>query len=171
MHDYLLDTNILGHLAEFRAGISNSITDRLKKHLKDRPHPLRIHLCPISIGEVEYGIRVGPYDKDYESIKKILLTFDCFDINRTVAYENYSKLRSKLYDKYALKEKKEKKAERKRVSEWFDPTIDKDLQVNENDVWIAAVAMTYNFILVTNDKMTAIRSVAGSELQFEDWLS
>jgi len=134
---------------------------------------LHFFLSPISVGEVEYGIRVGPYDKKehYESVRKTMLAFQCLDIDRNIAIENYSILRAKLFEKYAPQDKKGKSIHKKRISEWFDPTKDKDLQVNENDVWIAAVAMAYNLILVTNDKMTAIKNVVGTDLQFEDWLT
>lgn len=172
MKDYLLDTNMLGYFAELHAGIDNPTTRQIKQYLNNISKSSKVLLSPISIGEVEYGIRVGPYEKEehYESVRKTILAFQCLDIDRNVAFENYSTLRAKLFDKYAPKEKKGKSS-KKRISEWFEPTKDKDLQVDENDVWIAAVAMTYNLILVTNDKMTAIKNVIGSDLQFEDWLS
>ncbi len=172
MKDYLLDTNMLGYFAEFRAGIDSPNTRQIKKHLNIKPESSKIFLSPISVGEVEYGIRIGPYEKKehYESVRKTILAFLCLDIDRNVAFENYSSLRAKLFNKFAPKDKK-RKSSKKRISEWFDPTKDKDIQVDENDVWIVAVAMTYNLILVTNDKMNAIKNVVGSDLQFEDWLS
>jgi predicted nucleic acid-binding protein len=172
--DYLIDTNILGYFAELRAGVDNENTKLIKQHLNDETKSIKkIFLCPISIGEVKYGLRVGPYKKveHCESINKILLAFPCLEIDRNIAYEKYSELRSKLFNKFAPKSKKNNKAEKKRISEWFNPIKDKDLQVDENDVWIAAVAMTYNLILVSHDKMNAIKKIVGADLQFEDWLS
>ena len=38
------------------------------------------------------------------------------------------------------------------------------------NLWIASVAIAYNIILVTRDKMNAVKNVVGSDLQFENWL-
>ena len=39
----------------------------------------------------------------------------------------------------------------------------------ENDLWIAAQAISRNLILVTNDKLTRITEVAGSDLRIDNW--
>jgi len=43
--------------------------------------------------------------------------------------------------------------------------------MDENDLWIASVAMAHNLVLVTHDKMNAIKNITGSDLRFEDWLT
>jgi tRNA(fMet)-specific endonuclease VapC len=42
------------------------------------------------------------------------------------------------------------------------------LGVNVNDVWITACALEHGLILLTSDKMTAIKDVT-PEVQFENW--
>lgn len=171
---YLLDTNILGYLAELKAGENSPECTALENHLKGLPQPqnTRIFLCPITIGEVEYGLRIAPYGKpeQHEQARQILSAFPVFDININIARDCYADLRAKLFDKYAPRNRKGK-SYNKRIREWRDPTTDKQLQMDENDLWIVAVAMAHNLVLVTHDKMNAIKSITGSDLRFEDWLT
>ncbi len=79
-------------------------------------------------------------------------------------------LRAKLYNKYAPKSKKGQSSRKKRIEEWKDPTTSKELQIQENDLWITAIALAYNLILVTDDAMTPILKIAGSDIEFENWI-
>ncbi|MDQ1273816.1 MAG: tRNA(fMet)-specific endonuclease VapC, partial [Planctomycetota bacterium] len=123
--------------------------------------------------EVEYGLRVDPYNRpeQHEQARQILSSnFTPLEINEIIAREYYADLRAKLFNKYAPRDRKGKSCN-KRIREWRDPTTDKELQMDENDLWIAAVAMAHNLVLVTHDKMIAIKSITGSDLRFEDWLT
>lgn len=57
------------------------------------------------------------------------------------------------------------------IEEWLDPATGKTLGVNENDVWIVAVALTYNLTLVTSGKMDHIKAVAPPELSVLNWMN
>ena len=57
------------------------------------------------------------------------------------------------------------------IEEWLDPATGKTLGVNENDVWIVAVALTYNLTLVTSGKMDHIKAVATHELSVLNWMN
>jgi predicted nucleic acid-binding protein len=50
----------------------------------------------------------------------------------------------------------------------IDPVTSRELGIQENDLWIAAQALEYNLVLVTNDKMDRIRDVC-EDLQVENW--
>lgn len=167
---YLLDTNILGYFAELKAGIISPECKALETRWKGSQHA-RIFLCPITIGEVEYGLRVGPYDKSeqHKQAREILSAFPVININIDIARDCYAALRAKLFGKCAPKDRKGN-SRNKRLREWIDPATDKELQIDENDLWIASVAMAHNLVLVTHDKMNAIKSIAGTDLRFEDWL-
>ncbi|MGR3178067.1 MAG: hypothetical protein ACUZ8E_08435 [Candidatus Anammoxibacter sp.] len=89
-------------------------------------------------------------------------------INSDVAKNYYAKLKAKLFEKFALKEKKSRQ---NRIEQWRYPSTGKELQIQENDLWIASVAMSFNLILVTNDKMNAIKEVVGTDLEIIDWLN
>lgn len=171
--DYLLDTNIIRYIFELEAGSKSTECQALKMRLESL-QKARIFLSPITVGEVEYGIRVGPFDAPHkEKFKKlatILTSYHCMNIDAHIARQYYSLLRARLYEKYAPKRKKGRSAEKKRIEEWKDPTTSKELQIQENDLWISAIAWAYNLILVTNDAMRPIISVAGNEIGFDNWI-
>lgn len=166
--DYLLDTNIAGYLAELKSGISSKKTYALSQKLYNIPKESKIFFCSITIGEIEYGYQVSPphMKNDILLICNYLQGQMIINIDQNIARETYSILRAKLFEKYAPKSGKKKK----RVEEWMDPTTSKQLQIQENDVWISAVAMNLNLILVSEDKLNAIRSVTKGDLEIEQWL-
>lgn len=172
--DYLLDTNIIRYIHELEAGGQSTECQALKSRLESLPQNTRIFLSPVTTGEVEYGIRVGPFDdpdnEKYKKLVNILTSYPCLNIDCEIARQYYSLLRARLYEKYAPKRKKGQSAGKKRIEEWKDPTTSKELQIQENDVWISAIAWAYNLVLVTNDAMTPILDVAGKDIEFESWI-
>ncbi len=172
--DYLLDTNIIRYIHELEAGGQSKESMALKTRLESLPQNARIFLSPVTTGEVEYGIRVGPFDdpdnEKYKKLVNILSIYPCLDIDCAIARQYYSLLRARLYEKYAPKRKKGQSAGKKRIEEWKDPTTSKELQIQENDLWISAIAWAYNLILVTADAMPPIHTVAGDDIDFENWI-
>ncbi|MFH2045649.1 MAG: type II toxin-antitoxin system VapC family toxin [Pseudomonadota bacterium] len=174
--DYLLDTNIIRYIHELEAGSQSSECIQLREKLESLPKNARILLSPVTAGEVEYGIRVGPFadphKEKYKQLAGILTRYPCLTIDCDIARQHYSLLRAKLYDKYAPRRKKGQSAGKKRIEEWKDPTTSKELQIQENDLWITAVALAYNLILVTDDAMSPIHEISGGdiEIEFENWI-
>ncbi|MGD9160807.1 MAG: type II toxin-antitoxin system VapC family toxin [Desulfobacteraceae bacterium] len=172
--DYLLDTNIIRYIHELEAGSQSGECEALKIRLGLLPENARIFLSPITVGEVEYGIRVGPYNdphkEKYKRLTNILESYPCLTIDCDIARQYYSLLRAKLYYQYAPKSKKSKTDRKKRIEEWKDPTTSKELQIQENDLWITAIALAYNLILVTADAMKPIIKIIGSDVEFENWI-
>jgi predicted nucleic acid-binding protein len=83
---------------------------------------------------------------------------------RTYTAEEYGKLRGLLCTN-VLKRKKGLRTE-----ELVDRFTWLELGSLENDLWIAAQAITHNLTLVTNDeKLNRIRDVAGNDLHIENW--
>ena len=168
MKDYLLDTNIIGFIVDYKNGSTKKDSVAVGKKLSlIKKTNAKLLLCPVSVGESEYGIRLNIKGTLHKSVilKSIIDSFGFMDINKNIARESYSELRKRLYIKYAPKKKKSSWPE-----EWVDPISSKEIQIQENDLWLAAIAMTYNMILVTNDKMTAIKDVAGTDVKFENWV-
>ncbi|MBI4685476.1 MAG: PIN domain-containing protein [Nitrospirae bacterium] len=166
---YLLDTNILGHLAELKSGGNSPECKALEKHWNHLPEGTTIFLCPITVGEVESGVRVDYSNSDKPKLaKEMLSAFRCLEINANLARDYYADLRARLFNHYAPKDSDNRK--KRRMDEWREPTSPRSLQIEENDLWIAAVAMAHNLVLVTRDKMDAIKKVAGSDIVFENWL-
>ena len=172
MKYYLLDTNILGPLADLKAGGSSPECKALDKHWKALSANTTIFLCPITVGEVEYGLRIAPYNspEQHTAARNILSAFPFLNIDINLARDYYSDLRARLFNRYGPKSKRNRRNYNKRIEEWKDPTTSQLLQIQENDLWISSVAMAHNLILVTRDNMNAIKDVAGSDIQFENWL-
>jgi tRNA(fMet)-specific endonuclease VapC len=171
---YLLDTNIIQYIHELEAGSQSSKCQALKTRLESLPQNTRIFLSPVTTGEVEYGIRVGPFDdpdnEKYKKLVNILTSYPCLSIDCDIARQYYSLLRARLYNAYAPNLKKGQKSRQKRIEEWKDPTTSKELQIQENDLWISAIAWAYNLILVTDDAMVPIHNIAGNDIEFENWI-
>lgn len=169
-YSYLLDSNMLGYLVQIKSGIlcpqGQSIQNRL-----DEIRSENVFICCITVGEIEYGLKIAPYlDSTKQQLAKDMISaFPCLDVNANIAGEQYASLRAKLFEACAPKKKRNRKSDKKRIEEWIDPATSKELQVNENDLWISAVAMAYNMVLVTHDEINAIKRVAGEDLTVVDW--
>lgn len=175
--DYLLDTNMLGYIAAANAGSTSPVDLRVAKKLDDirQVAKRRIFICAVTVGEVEYGLQVAPIaDQARQSdVRKVLYSFEqatVLHVDKNVAKDSYAPLRALLFQKFADKNAKGR-AKKRCVGEWQDPATQKELGIQENDLWIASVAMTYNLTLVTADKMTNIKQAAsGLSLHMENWL-
>jgi predicted nucleic acid-binding protein len=170
--DYLLDTNIAGYLVELKSGKLTEKCKNLQGHLENISADAKLFVSSISIGELHYGFQVAPsHMKD--DIKKLCdyfinnLDIIILDVNENTARDYYATIRAKLFNQYSPKDGRKKK----RPEEWENPSDSKSLTIQENDIWISAIAQNYNLILVSNDKMNAIKAVVGADLDCEDWLS
>lgn len=176
--DYLLDSTMLAPIAAAKCG-STSLDKPHTKKVADRLQAIRangtrkVFISSVTIGESEYGLRVAP-KADLAQQAEARQVVDAFmpglvlGIDATVAREYYAELRARLFTLYAPKTRRGL-AKTNFVGEWMDPATQKMLGVQENDVWIASIAMAYNLTLVSSDKMRNILCAAGSDLSFENW--
>jgi tRNA(fMet)-specific endonuclease VapC len=75
----------------------------------------------------------------------------------------YGDLKARLFRAYSPASPRQNHPER-----CIDWATGAELGIDENDLWIAAQAIQFNLILVTNDEMARIRDVA-PELDIQDW--
>ena len=158
MRAFLLDTNIWAYLFD-----PNKYPEQhanIQERLKSLPSFARLSISVISWGEIAVGFPGSIQTRHLEfirSAKPSIITLD-----HHIA-EEYGKLRGDIYTK-ALKRKK-----------GLNPKDSVDrftwLEVGslENDLWIAAQAISRNLTLVTNDTMDRIRKVAGESLHVDNW--
>ena len=125
---------------------------------------------PRQLDFIDLGLMPALETEASKKLVSILTSYPCLSINCDIARQHYSLLRAKLYDKFAPKRKKGRSAGKKRIEEWKDPTTSKELQIQENDLWISAIALAHNLILVTADAMTPIVTIAGNDIEFENWV-
>ena len=170
--NYLLDTNIVAYFARLKLGEKDPKCERLKENLARLTDDSKLFLCPISVGETEYGLGVAPFKdvRKQQLVRDALGVFPMLDVDNNVA-GSYGKLRARLFNHCYPEGKKGRTFKEKRVEQWLDPVTSKELGIQENDLWITAVAYTYHYVLVTNDKMAPIKHIAGPDVEFEDWLA
>ena len=164
MRDFLIDTNMWAYWFDPQKYPQQHA--KIKKRLEELPPEAKIGISVITWGEIAVGLRENTKQESYiqaehlQFIKaKKLWVVDI----RTYTAEEYGKLRGRLRTN-ALKRKKGLSA---------DDLVDRftwlELGSLENDLWIAAQAITRNLTLVTNDKLNRIREVAGDDLHIENW--
>ena len=158
MRAFLLDTNIWEYWFDkenYPKEYSN-----IQRRLEKLPSFTRLSISVITWGEIAVGFPDSIQTRHLEFIKSVKPSIITLDHHIA---EEYGKLRGYI-SKKALKRKK-----------GLDPRISVDrftwLEVGslENDLWIAAQAISRNLTLVTNDKMEKIRNVAGESFHIENW--
>ena len=111
----------------------------------------RLFVSVVTIGEIEFGHRAAQTpDLAKQSQYTTFVREQCpvsLEVVEHVA-RHYGKLKAWLFNNRHDK-KKRTRAERSR--QLVGPITAKELHADENDLWIAAQAMAFNLVLVTND--------------------
>jgi tRNA(fMet)-specific endonuclease VapC len=170
MDDFcLLDTNIASALWDELHENHVALRDRLKSLGE-----VAVCVSVVTLAEVEYGLRVAPeIDRERQQMVRgnmaaFIGSCGVLGIDRHVV-EAYAELRSRLFRKYAPRDKRGR-LKAKVVPDLWERVPDKLLGIQENDLWLASLAVERNYRLVTNDRMTHIVEVAGGDLRIELWL-
>ena len=158
MDGYLLDTNAASVLWDVRHPDYNKIRSFLAGHSRS---PIWISI--IVLAEVEYGLKIAP-KKDEGRQKDVRNEmskfFEILDLDKHTV-SSYSDLRAELFKTYSPKDRRGRLTA-KWPEDLVDRTSAKELGVQENDIWIAAQAIQYNLILVTEDQMSPLVEVSNS---------
>ncbi|MDE3179708.1 MAG: PIN domain-containing protein [Acidobacteriota bacterium] len=154
MPGYLLDTN---HITAWE--LQNP---RLMEHFREAPPENIIWVCPISLGELECGFRITNDAQPErrracrEFIEQKVLDF-VWEIGITTR-DSYAQIMDQIWRQHPSAGRGVETQQHLSA-----------LGVDVNDVWIAAVAMERNLILLTNDRMQTIRECV-PEIRVENWL-
>jgi predicted nucleic acid-binding protein len=132
----------------------------------------RIFISAVTIGEIEFGHKVNPPpDVSRQSEFLRFLREKCpdrLDITEHIG-EHYGHLKAWLFNTFS---DRRKRAKARRLKELTDPTTATELGADENDLWIAAQAITHNLVLVTHDSRghfgDLLNAFAGT-VRVEDW--
>jgi len=108
----------------------------------------------ISLGEFEFGVRLAEAASstrmiEYRERLKIIADYAPLDMTRHTAAV-YAELRSSLAVRVQRKANSQKPS--RWLEDWIEANTEKRLQIDENDLWIAAQAKERDLTLVTNDK-------------------
>lgn len=155
MPGYLLDTN---HFSAWERQDA-----RILARVHKIPPENFIWLCPIVLGEIEFGLRTAPMaDADKQrKCREFVSAQARHSFQEMVVHvgEGYAHVLHQIYERYP-----------KVDPDWSTQKHLTSLPVDINDAWFAAVALTHNLILVTNDEMKIIRECV-PELRVDNWLA
>jgi len=164
---YLLDTNIASaiwdELSQFHHDAKIFFS-----HLDKND---RIFISPIVIAEIKYGHKVH-FNADEErrhTIEKNMQCYEVMNIDRHTT-EPYSMLRAALFMKYANKNSRNKVKGSKYPESLVNRITSRELGIQENDIWNAAVAIQYDLIFVTEDRMRRLVEIS-HRLDIITWLA
>jgi predicted nucleic acid-binding protein len=166
MRDFLLDTNIWSYW--FDPENHSEQHANIKEQFERLPSSARLSISVISWGEIDYGYNVNRKKEESREteFRKFISNVAPWLVSINIhTAEIYGKLRAQLFEEYASK----KKMKRLRPEQLIDLVTSLELGIQENDLWIAAQAISRNLTLVTNDAMEHIREVAGESLHVDNW--
>lgn len=163
MRDFLLDTQTIRYwhdsdCPQHAAVIGNVAALRqLAASLEAKP---KLLVSVVTLGEIEFGRRVALAPDPAAQAAYIKFVQEelpgPFELSADAAAA-YGDLRTRLFNKYAPRERRQPMM---RPEQLKDLATAKDLQIQENDLWLCAQAVAHGMVLVTNDRMTQIRDVA-----------
>jgi tRNA(fMet)-specific endonuclease VapC len=163
VHGYLLDTNIVAYWFDER----RSEHPRVIQHIQELPDATPLMISAITLGEIEYGLQEARIDTLKQETFRAFISANLpivLDITKATRIY-YGSLRASVFEKYAPNARRHRGL---RPEQLIDPITSRELGIQENDLWIAAQALEYNLVLVTNDKMDRIRDVC-EDLQVKNW--
>lgn len=171
MPDYLLDTNILRYWYDNHPKVLARV-QAVRQPEPETGYVARLYISVVTLGEIEYGHRFAPTPNlPQQALYLKFVKEQCPETFGIVAgtAEDYGRLKSWLMNTYSPHTMRGKA---KRLKQLVDPATAEEIGVQENDLWIAAQAMTHNLVLVTHDSRgyfrEALRQFA-PVLRVEDW--
>ena len=152
MPGYLLDTN---HVSAWEQG-NPEFSARARSEAAENI----LWVCPITIGEIESGLRTAtPIDEVRQAACRRFLTNVALRFVHPIADTTGSAYAEVLEQVYKSHPRLGTKTQEHLTS----------IGVDVNDLWIAAVAIEHNLILLTGDRMNVIRECV-SDLRVDSWL-
>ena len=175
MRDFLLDTQTIHYWHDVttpqHVAVMANITS-LNLAVASLELKPRLLMSVVTLGELEFGHRVALAPDPERQAAYISFVREKFPQPLELtsdAIDAYGDLRTRLFNKYAPRHKRKPKM---RPEQLVNPATAKELQIQENDLWLCAQAVAHEMVLVTNDRMTAIREVASGmnpPLMIQNW--
>lgn len=155
---FLLDTNVLSALLNEDSPAHTKAIAFKEQHAGQEQ---RLFICVISLAEMMFGVSLyeGRTPKPdaaalntlHRRMQLAAEISEPLEVTRHVAVEQ-GKLRSKWAWQVAPRKAAQLKLKGTPPECWSDEWPARTLQITENDIWIAAMALTHDLTLVTCDK-------------------
>lgn len=166
MEAYLIDTMFASALWDEGDSDHSSALDFVTKAATSGD---LIYVSRITLAEIEYGYKLY-ISTEPERRAKAELAMRAFKAIRDVGkdtIEPYAEIRAALFRQFAPRDAK-LRVKNVRPERLIDQTTGLELGIQENDLWIAAIAVEHNMTLVSGDRMRHIKQVY-PRLKFFNW--
>jgi len=155
---FLLDTSILSVLVNPSQPLHARVVAFKDQHAGQAQ---RLFICVISLAEMQFGLNMyerrtpAPNEADLNAVRARIKAAgslsEPLEVTHHVAVEQ-GRLRSHWAWKLAPRKAAQGKLKGSPPERWSDDWPANTLQMTENDIWIAAMALTHDLTLVTCDK-------------------
>jgi predicted nucleic acid-binding protein len=175
VRDFLLDTQTIYYWYDPKCPQHEAVAaniDSLRRQVESWEYKPRLLISVITLGEIEFGHRVNPSANQNIQMEYLKFVGEQLPARLEVtedAVAAYGELRARLFNEHAPGDKRRPKM---RPEQLINPATSKELQIQENDLWLCAQAVGHDLVLVTNDAMRPIRGVSqGMQplLLLQDW--
>lgn len=126
-----------------------------------------VRISVVTVGEALYGLAVSPAaaPERHEAVKAAMSAYAAWPIDHHVA-EVYAELRGRLFVRHSPRDVRGRLT-KKQPEELIDQTTAKALGIQENDLWIISVAVTYNLRFITcDDSLSRILELATEHMDY-----
>lgn len=155
---FLLDTSVLSDLVNSSRPLHAKAVAFKNQYAGEEQ---RLFICVISLAEMQFGLDLyeghasRPSQADLDAVRRRIKAAnsisESLEVTHHVAQEQ-GRLRAKWARKIAPKKAAQGKLKGIPPERWSDDWPASALQITENDIWIAAMALTHDLTLVTCDK-------------------
>ena len=166
MEVYLFDTNIASALFDKRNAEHSKALAFVQKAANAGDV---VYISRIVEAEIEYGLALHT-NLDTSRCQATRNAIKAFTMVKDIGKESvphYATIRASLFRTFASQDAKGK-IKKSNPEALVDKTTARELGIQENDLWMVAIAVEYNMTLVSEDKMRRLKQVYPA-LKFETW--
>ena len=175
MRDFLLDTQTIHYwynkdCAQHQAIIGN-VEALIQQSSSISPKP-KLLVSVITLGEIAFGHRVQGNGWSMQNAAKFTFVRENLPGSLEItedAVAAYADIRARVFNRNAPGNMRKPGM---RPEQLVDPLTSLALTIQENDLWLCAQAVGHGMVLVTNDRMRAIREVTRNmapNLKIQNW--
>ncbi len=152
MDSYILDTNIISALLKVDHPRHIDVESAISSIAPDSSK----YVSVVTLAEIEFGLELARFNSlDTPQLRDIVERARAMPLHAVTRHtaKCYGEIKAAVATKFLPKRAKlVSKGLQRWPTQWVDEFSGELLQLDENDIWIAAQALERNFVLFTTDK-------------------